>query len=538
MSQRSGAGSITTRSTPPAQEITTSKLTTEDLEVNGTTSTVHSTNTVISDKLLELANGTTGTPSGDVGVIVERGSSDNAAIIWDESADAFVMGTTSATGGSSGDLSVTVGDLKVSTVTADGSLFIKEKDDAVADVEAYGQLWVNTATPNELYFTTDAGDDIQITTGTAMAGVSLANGSDNRVITATGAAALNGEANLTFDGSTLAVTGAMSTTTTASVGTDLSVNGGDIQYGNGQDATLTIAAVSGTNTAGKNLTIAAGQGTGSGTGGAILFRTADGGGSGSGANSLVTALTIADDTSALFASNCQVTGDIIVSGGDIQYGNGQNATMSIAAVSGTNTAGKSLTISGGQSTGNAAGGAIVFKSSAAGGSGSSTNSLATVFTIENDGDIVVPGDIEMTDGSAIVDASNAKLLHFCSVGSAVNYVEVENAADGTAPAISVLGDSTNITMSLKPKGTGGVRIFGSTAAAASLLLNEDSDNGTNFMKFQAAANIASNHTYTWPAGLPGGDGILKTTSGGTLSWVDEAPPPNDLNLNLHMQVFS
>jgi hypothetical protein len=538
MSQRSGAGSITTRSTPPAQEITTSKLTTEDLEVNGTTSTVHSTNTVISDKLLELANGTTGTPSGDVGVIVERGSSDNAAIIWDESADAFVMGTTSATGGSSGDLSVTVGDLKVSTVTADGSLFIKEKADAVADVEAYGQLWVNTATPNELYFTTDAGDDIQITTGTAMAVVSLANGSDNRVITATGAAAMNGEANLTFDGSTLAVTGAMSTTTTASVGTDLSVNGGDIQYGNGQDATLTIAAVSGTNTAGRNLTIAAGQGTGSGTGGAILFRTADGGGSGSGANSLVTALTIADDTSALFASNCQVTGDIIVSGGDIQYGNGQNATMSIAAVSGTNTAGKSLTISGGQSTGNAAGGAIVFKSSAAGGSGSSTNSLATVFTIENDGDIVVPGDIEMTDGSAIVDASNAKLLHFCSVGSAVNYFEVENAADGTAPAISVLGDSTNITMSLKPKGTGGVRIFGSTAAAASLLLNEDSDNGTNFMKFQAAANIASNHTYTWPASTPAADSILKSTSGGTLSWVDEAPPPNDLNLNLHMQVFS
>jgi len=238
------------------------------------------------------------------------------------------------------------------------------------------------------------------------------------------------------------------------------------------------------------------------------------------------------------SGNTQVDGDLTVNGGDLQYSNGQNATMSIAAVSGTNTAGRSLTISGGQSTGNAAGGAIVFKSSAAGGSGSSANSLSTVFTIENDGDIVVPGDIEMTDSSAIVDSNNAKLLKFCEVGSAVNYVEIENAADGTAPAISVLGDSTNITMSLKPKGTGGVRIFGSTAAAASLLLNEDSDNGTNFMKFQAAANIASNHTYTWPAATPAADSILKTNSGGDLSWVDEAPPPNDLNLNLHMQVFS
>jgi len=29
---------------------------------------------------------------------------------------------------------------------------------------------VKTATPNELYFTTDAGDDIQLTSGTASAG--------------------------------------------------------------------------------------------------------------------------------------------------------------------------------------------------------------------------------------------------------------------------------------------------------------------------------------------------------------------------------
>ena len=37
--------------------------------------------------------------------------------------------------------------------------------------------------------------------------ISLANGSNNRVVTATGSSGLNGEANLTFDGSTFAVTG-------------------------------------------------------------------------------------------------------------------------------------------------------------------------------------------------------------------------------------------------------------------------------------------------------------------------------------------
>ena len=47
---------------------------------------------------------------------------------------------------------------------------IKEQASADADQATYGQLWVKTATPNELYFTTDAGNDIQITSGTSMAG--------------------------------------------------------------------------------------------------------------------------------------------------------------------------------------------------------------------------------------------------------------------------------------------------------------------------------------------------------------------------------
>lgn len=49
-------------------------------------------------------------------------------------------------------------------------LKIKEAANASADTAAYGQLWVKTATPNELYFTNDAGNDIQITSGTAIAG--------------------------------------------------------------------------------------------------------------------------------------------------------------------------------------------------------------------------------------------------------------------------------------------------------------------------------------------------------------------------------
>ena len=41
-----------------------------------------------------------------------------------------------------------------------GTLKIKEQADASADTAGYGQLWVDTATPNELAFTDDAGTDI------------------------------------------------------------------------------------------------------------------------------------------------------------------------------------------------------------------------------------------------------------------------------------------------------------------------------------------------------------------------------------------
>ena len=78
-----------------------------NLTVQGTTTTISTTNTVITDKIIELANGTSGTPSGDAGIVVERGSSDNAGVIWDESIDRWKFATGSFTGASTGDLSLT-----------------------------------------------------------------------------------------------------------------------------------------------------------------------------------------------------------------------------------------------------------------------------------------------------------------------------------------------------------------------------------------------------------------------------------------------
>ena len=82
-----------------------------DLTINGATTTVSTTNTLVEDSLIELNTGASSN-ANDLGIVMERGSTGNNAIIaWDESADKFTMGTTTATGASTGDLSITAGTL-------------------------------------------------------------------------------------------------------------------------------------------------------------------------------------------------------------------------------------------------------------------------------------------------------------------------------------------------------------------------------------------------------------------------------------------
>ena len=64
---------------------------TGDLTVSGTTTTVSSTVTTVADPLMELNTGA-GSNANDLGFVFERGSTgDNAALIWDESADVFAV---------------------------------------------------------------------------------------------------------------------------------------------------------------------------------------------------------------------------------------------------------------------------------------------------------------------------------------------------------------------------------------------------------------------------------------------------------------
>jgi hypothetical protein len=63
-----------------------------NLTVNGTTTTVNSNTVNIGDNILILNSDEAGTPSQNGGIEIERGTSTNASLIWDETADVWEVG--------------------------------------------------------------------------------------------------------------------------------------------------------------------------------------------------------------------------------------------------------------------------------------------------------------------------------------------------------------------------------------------------------------------------------------------------------------
>ena len=69
------------------------------MTINGTTTTINTTNLDVADSIIMLSKGLSGNATSDAGILIERGSSgDNAFMGWDHSSSNFVMGTTTANG--------------------------------------------------------------------------------------------------------------------------------------------------------------------------------------------------------------------------------------------------------------------------------------------------------------------------------------------------------------------------------------------------------------------------------------------------------
>jgi len=232
---------------------------TGNLTVNGATTSLDTVNTIIEDPVILLAKNETGVPSKDIGFIGERGDSNNVAWIFDETDDTFKAGLTTDDGtGTAITLASKVdGEFKdltmvnlapsgnvttalnasstiaagssitaVTTITATGNVaggnLTTAGDVTTVSVTASGAIAGSTtitATGNVAggnLTTANAMDSATInTTGEAtLASAIVSDLTSGRVVLAGTAGAIEDSANATFDGSTLAITGAITASTT------------------------------------------------------------------------------------------------------------------------------------------------------------------------------------------------------------------------------------------------------------------------------------------------------------------------------------
>jgi len=149
-------------------------------------------------------------------------------------------------------------------------------------------------------------------------------------------------------------------------------------------------------------------------------------------------------------------------------------------------------------------------------------------------------NIAFDDAHGITDENANEQLFFSTTGSAINYLNVTNAAASGDPKLSALGGDTNIDLAISPKGSGEV-VIGTGSANATLTssgahdLILDTNSGTNSGNITITDAANGNITLT-PNGsgkvvvdvltFPNADGsanqILTTNGSGVLSFVDNS----------------
>lgn len=93
-------------------------IVTGNLTINGDQTVINTTNMDVDDTLIMLANGTTGSPANDIGILFNRGNQGNAAFFYDESAKTFKISDTQDPSSNTTIHPVTSSNLDVGRLTA------------------------------------------------------------------------------------------------------------------------------------------------------------------------------------------------------------------------------------------------------------------------------------------------------------------------------------------------------------------------------------------------------------------------------------
>ena len=118
--------------------------------------------------------------------------------------------------------------------------------------------------------------------------------------------------------------------------------------------------------------------------------------------------------------------------------------------------------------------------------------------------------IDFDDAHGIRDENANEQLIFETTSSAVNHVDVTNAATGNGPQIGAVGGDSNVDLKLRPKGTGNIEVMGATNPGSVQLNCEDNSHG---IKLTGPAHSAGqSYELKFPTGNVTADRFLKVAS--------------------------
>jgi len=118
--------------------------------------------------------------------------------------------------------------------------------------------------------------------------------------------------------------------------------------------------------------------------------------------------------------------------------------------------------------------------------------------------------IDFDDAHGIRDENGNEQLIFETTGSAVNHIDITNAATGSSPAIGAVGGDSNVDLKLRPKGTGNIEVMGATNPGSIQLNCESNSHG---IKLTSPAHSAGqSYELKFPTGNVTADRFLKVAS--------------------------
>jgi len=137
------------------------------------------------------------------------------------------------------------------------------------------------------------------------------------------------------------------------------------------------------------------------------------------------------------------------------------------------------------------------------------------------GDLDANGkNILFDDATGIQDSNGNEQLTFQETASAINQLEITNAAAGSEPRLAATGDDTNVSLELAGQGTGTINVVGNATQSGAIRIYEDTDQGSAYVGLTVPSNTGTpSVTYSLPDGDGSSGDVLSTDGSAVMSWI-------------------